>query len=143
MAARGFKIDKTQTASLFERGLFRDSNSYITFEKKTHGPVATWHLILFGVDKSNMRAEVFRQNRAKYRDGYPRCDECNRIVSEQAEAGQAGEWDHILNQPGTRCDCPENAQILCRTCHVKKHPRVQWTKNVPVKKKLDTVKQGE
>jgi hypothetical protein len=40
----------------------------------------------------------------------------------------SGDWDHIRNAPGERCDCPENGRVACRNCHRERHPMPRFTK---------------
>jgi hypothetical protein len=123
--SRGFKVDKLATMG----AQFEDERSFISLPKRTHGPDEESHLILYGKkDKGIVRAEIFRRNRAQFRDGYPRCAKCNRIVSESSESSCGGEWHHIRNKPGERCDCPENGEVLCRRCHRPEHPQTKFTK---------------
>jgi hypothetical protein len=56
-----------------------------------------------------------------------RCEKCNLLVWEMEMDGDGfwgpGEWHHIRNTAGERCDCPENGQVLCTSCHREGHPR--------------------
>ena len=121
---RGFRKDTDATMC----ARFEDKRSFISLPKLTHGTDAESHLILYGKDKAILRAEIFRRNRAQFRDGYPRCAKCNRIVSELSESSCGGEWHHIRNKPGERCDCAENGEVLCRRCHRPEHPQTKFTK---------------
>lgn len=121
---RGFKRDEAATLA----ARFEDYRSFMSQPKIIKGeciePKA--HLVLYGFeDKAKVRQEVFRCNREKY-EGVNRCVECLRRVIEGAQEGNVwrGEWDHIRNKAGERCDCPENGQILCRECHYRKHPHI-------------------
>lgn len=86
------------------------------------------HVILWGLDKSAMRAEIFCANR-NTNGGINKCVKCgNRVIERPEEdAGYAvnaiGEWHHIRNKPGERCDCVENGEVRCKRCHSKEHPK--------------------
>lgn len=123
--SRGFKEDTYATMC----ARFEDERSFISQPKHTHGDHAVPHLILYGrLDKGPVRAKIFQRNRAQFRDGYPRCAKCNRIVSESSESRCGGEWHHIRNKPGERCDCPENGEVLCHRCHRPEHPQTKFTR---------------
>ncbi len=91
------------------------------------------HLLLGPKDKGRMRVQIFLRNRQKH-GGINRCDECSHPVIEFKEdifniQQRPGEWDHIRNQPGTRCDCIDNARVLCggrEGCHSKRHLRPRF-----------------
>src|ERR1700674_163114 len=118
---RGFKRDETKTAEARNTGLYcLDRRSFISLPKIIKGECTEPkpHVILFGEDKAPVRAEIFRRNREenRTRDGAPnRCWKCHAQVFEHRMEGwteellsPSGEWDHIRNKPGERCDCPEN-----------------------------------
>jgi hypothetical protein len=89
------------------------------------------HLILYGKDKGPIRAEIFRRNR-EANGGVNRCWNCSKQVYEAVRYEEAnyflGEWDHIRNKPGERCDCCENGRVSCRACHSERHPRPKFRK---------------
>ena len=84
------------------------------------------HLILHGVDKAPIRAEIFQHNR-QINNGINRCWMCGKrvheIVHDNLAELFAGEWDHIRNISGERCDCPENGRVACHNCHTERHPQ--------------------
>ena len=127
MSLRGFKRDKAATDAIY----FSDARSFISLPKLIVGectePKA--HMILFGKDKATIRIQIFRINRDC--NGNNHCWKCKMIVYEYRESvaaacPNAGEWDHIRNKPGTRCDCIANARVACRHCHSERHPKPQF-----------------
>lgn len=151
---RGFKKDVTATLEALATGMLQDRRSFISMPKVTGDPVfvlgipftgqAKPHLILYGDDKGPVRAEIFRRNR-EANGGTNRCWKCKCVVYENEEAAQMaappnfimkwwsrGEWDHIRNKSGQRCDCPENGRVGCRSCHKERHPRVKLGEAVQV-----------
>jgi hypothetical protein len=40
-----------------------------------------------------------------------------------------GEWDHIRNKPGERCDCPENGMVVAPKAHRERHLKPQFGKS--------------
>lgn len=98
------------------------------------------HLILYGEDKGPIRAEIFRHNR-EANGGFNKCWKCLRPVCENLQDvadlcskmpanphDLIGEWDHIRNKAGERCDCPENGRVACRQCHKERHPQTRFGK---------------
>ena len=128
---RGFKLDIILTqATRDSSGLLNDPRSFVSLPKVTPhtNGVALPHLILYGIDKGVIRHMLFEESRRA--NGDARCRKCGCRVSEnQYGTLPDGEWDHIENSPGLRCDCCVNGQILCPTCHRPKHPQTQFTGN--------------
>lgn len=124
MSLRGFKRDRISSAHV----LFLDKRSFMSQVKKigSHGGI---HFILFGKDKAPVRAEIFRRNR-EANGGENRCWNCGTSVFEVAPDefcfAYVGEWDHIRNGAGERCDCPENGRVACRRCHRERHPQPRF-----------------
>lgn len=123
---RGFKVDKeaTRLACLDNTKSFVSQPKAIPGECDEPRP----HLILYGQDKRMMRSTIFQHNREK-NHGTTRCAECNRRVWEEGAAGRgilAGEWHHVRNKGGERCDCQENGEVRCRECHGREHPKPQF-----------------
>lgn len=127
---RGFKVDERATLLIFRRP-YRRGASFISQPKFIEGedPEAVPHAILEGKDKGQARAEIFRRNREENR-GVNRCWNCAIGVEEEAREGSVyrGEWDHIRNKAGERCDCPENGRVACRNCHRERHVQTQFSK---------------
>ena len=129
---RGFKKNKRATREALATGFLQDKGSFISQSKVIKGECeeARPHLLLEGMDKRTIRAEIFRRNRQASLDGYNHCWKCSLLVTEaQGSApwlGSKGEWDHIRNKAGERCDCPENGRVACRDCHKKRHPQTQF-----------------
>ena len=125
---RGFKRD--QAATLLAE--FKNRRSFVSQPKTIEGEGADPkpHLILHGQDKGQIRAEIFRRNR-EANGGVNRCWKCGREVFEQSHypitMDMQGQWHHLRNKPGQRCDCPENGVVSCETCHRPEHPQVRWT----------------
>jgi DNA-directed RNA polymerase subunit RPC12/RpoP len=122
---RGFKVDRQQT-ELLER---LDKRTFVSQPKplghSNWKELPDQHIIAYGKDKIRIRAEIFKRNAAANGNTY-RCAECGKELVEDAAIGDPcrGEWHHLNNKPGMRCDCPENGRVLCRGCHVKRHPRI-------------------
>jgi HNH endonuclease len=106
---RAFKRGVEETRIARERGLLRDSRSFISL---------AGHSILYGIDKVRRREEVYQRDNGQ-------CQVCRKFVS-PAEA----EMDHVKGGLTGRCDCAANLQILCGPCHRLKHVQVQWAKAV-------------
>jgi hypothetical protein len=87
------------------------------------------HLLLFGKDKAPIRAEIFRRNR-EANGGINRCVKCGTEVFEMSHypitLDMQGEWHHIRHRAGERCDCPENGEVRCATCHKLEHLQVKF-----------------
>lgn len=130
---RGFKRDEAATKA----ANFHDSRSFVSQPKIVEGECTEPkpHLVLARCleDKGPIRAEIFRRNRVKW-NGTNRCDKCELSVTEGPSCF-TGEWDHIRNKPGERCDCPENGRVACRACHKERHPKPMWTKPEKVSEK--------
>lgn len=114
------------------RDVFRlsDPRSFVSLPKliKGESDLPKAHLVLYGKeDKARVRAEIFRRNREE-NGGNNKCWKCGCPLYEIAtwNGGPVGEWDHIRNKPGERCDCPENGRVACRACHKPRHPQVQF-----------------
>lgn len=131
--SRGFKKDLPAT----EAAHFSDPRSFISLPKRIDGEGPRDyaelfydlrpHLILYGVDKAPIRAEIFRRNREE-NGGENRCWKCGQIVFEDAPEGAyyRGQWHHLRNKPGMRCDCVFNGVVSCSgTCHQTEHVQVQ------------------
>lgn len=119
---RGFKKDIQDTAAAKFRdrgGRHRKCRSFISLPKVTPhtNGVPQPHLILYGVDKGPIRAQIFERSRKA--NGVARCWNCGVMVAEtpEEEIPQKGEWDHAENAPALRCDCPENGRVACAGCH--------------------------
>lgn len=129
---RGFHKDLPAT----EAAHFSDARSFISLPKIIKGECTEPkpHLVLFGVDKGPVRAEIFRLNRLK-NGGVNRCWKCNRPVAEYPrdldelfDNTPRGDWDHVRNASGERCDCESNGRVACRQCHSERHLRpIFWT----------------
>lgn len=103
---RGFKSDTKASAVLRKNGLFEDLRSRLVYDGN-YKP----HLLLWGMDKSRQRARVFAKSRSK-------CKICQTPITPDSF-----EMDHINGGLSGRCDCIENLQALCHTCHNAKHGR--------------------
>jgi hypothetical protein len=142
---RGFQRDRSATALMH----FRDKRSFVSKPKIIWGECPIQidrlgrthemrpHLILYGQDKAPIRAEIFQRNR-EANGGVNRCVKCGTEVFEMMlvdyrDDGQVirrGEWHHVRNKPGERCDCPENGEVICGGplgCHRDEHPQPRWT----------------
>ena len=106
---RGFKRGVEETRIARERGLIRDKRSFISLDG---------HSILYGVDKTRRREEVYARDNGQ-------CQVCRKFVSREG-----AELDHVKGGLTGRCDCSGNLQILCGPCHRQKHVQVQWAKAV-------------
>lgn len=127
---RGFKVDIQASVERFgtagrRNGRWRSGFSFVS-QPKQIGEHGGPHLILYGEDKGPIRAEIFRRNR-EANGGVNRCWKCGAEVLEsvtyESTVHYLGEWDHIRNKPGERCDCPENGRVACRRCHSERHPK--------------------
>lgn len=109
---RGFKRDTMATA---ERN-FLDPRSYRSWEKDGQA-----HDLLFGIDKSNRRAEVF-----DHFGGI--CTLCGQYACMGPSYNQ-GSWHHKESSAGKRCDCMHNAEWRhLISCHLAiEHVQVRWT----------------
>jgi hypothetical protein len=136
---RGFKKNERATREALATGFLQDKGSFISQPKaikgECEGPKP--HLVLKrgSADMAVVRAEIFRRNRAKYKGGC-RCEGCGDEVFEHLEDSevgkwgmQRGEWHHIRNKAGERCDDPENGEVICHRCHSERHPRPQFGKS--------------
>lgn len=128
--SRGFKRDLQATADAYRLGTLVDKKrrSFISLPKFIEGEGEVPHLILYGADKGPIRAAIFKLNRESRGGGnLNRCSKCFRIVSEDSdEPWTQGQWDHIRNKNGERCDCIANSRVLCDTCHRLRHPRTKF-----------------
>jgi hypothetical protein len=78
------------------------------------------HDLLFGVDKSARRTQIYQRDKSI-------CQICKR----PAPGGCSGEWRHLANEHNgfKRCDCMEGGEWAHHACHfAADHPGVQWTK---------------
>jgi hypothetical protein len=130
---RGFQKNEPATREALATGFLQDKRSFISQSKAIKGECdeAIPHLILYGRDKGPIRAEIFKEDRA-FNGGVNRCWNCKREVTEDSGGRverMRGEWDHVRNKPGTRCDCPENGRVACRNCHSERHPKPQFGKS--------------
>src|ERR1700674_1539408 len=140
---RGFKVDyraslvahqEIPSPSGRQPGsiLLVDKRSFISQPKIIKGECAEPrpHLILYGVDKAPIRAEIFKRNREKHKlTILSICETCGELVQEFDDGASPyplGEWAHVRNKPGERCDCPENGRVACRACHSERHPKPQF-----------------
>lgn len=132
---RGFKVNNTATAIARISLYIEHPDSFISTEKRI---VGEWndephtHLVLFGQDdKGVVRAIIFERNREE-NGGINRCWKCGAEVLEFVQYASTehylGEWDHIRNKAGERCDCPENGRVACRSCHRERHVQTQFSK---------------
>lgn len=127
---RGFKKDFVATSLAHINKQLSDPRSFISLPKHTHGDEAVPHLILYGLDKGPIRAEIFRRDRENHHLAgmdINRCRNCGKRVFESGWIGRNGEWDHILSKAGQRCDCPENGRVVCRACHRASHKQVMFS----------------
>ncbi len=140
---RGFKRDRLATSLVRSAGralredggepylYLTDKRSFLSQPKIIAGEceMAEHHIIAYGVDKGPIRAEIFRRNR-EVNGSENRCWKCGTSVFEIAPDefcfAYVGEWDHIRNKAGERCDCPENGRVACRGCHSERHPQVKF-----------------
>jgi hypothetical protein len=138
---RGFQRNDRATREALATGFLQDKGSFISQPKIIKGECdePRPHLLLEGVDKGPIRAEIFRRNR-KANDGFCKCWKCGTQVFEEIDPlGSVrdlkwrGEWDHIRNKAGERCDCPENGRVACRKCHKERHPQPQFGKTGMIK----------
>lgn len=122
---RGFKKSHVET----ETYKFLDHRSFISQEKQI-GDHGGSHFLLYGADKSWMREIIFRENR-EANGGFNVCWKCKVRVFEHAEEGnpRRGQWHHLENKPGRRCDCKANSAVTCSSCHSSEHIKVRWSKN--------------
>lgn len=125
---RGFRRDEAATLA----ARFEDYRSFVSQPKRIpNGCPNEVHLVLYGFeDKAPIRAAIFRRNREKHHlagMSINRCEECGHRVFEGDEwPSRRGEWDHVRNGSGERCDCPENGRVLCQECHRHRHPQVNF-----------------
>ena len=112
------KRDRELTDAMYANGTYKD--------QKRRSYVANWlhpgtnHRCeyLFGIDRLRRHNEI--RERAR---GW--CQGCERAHY----VGIEGEWHHIKGGLGVqRCDCAENALLVCQTFHRNHHVRVKWTK---------------
>lgn len=113
---KGFRRDEQATRS----ANFRDPDSFVTLPK-----FGEPHVILYGLDKEAQRSRLFTRERS-------RCQRCGKRVNWSGEFWEQGEWSHIEDKAGKKCDCLHNAELLCHDCHQgpgSKHyqRRPQWT----------------
>jgi hypothetical protein len=135
---RGFKRNERATREALATGFLQDKRSFISQPKAIKGECAEPrpHLLLEGVDKGPIRAEIFRRNREANK-GTNRCVKCGQAVAEDLHTcitgpRRKGDWHHVRNKPGTRCDCPENGEVICGDpagCHSREHPQPQFGKS--------------
>jgi hypothetical protein len=123
---RGFKKDITGT----KIGKFEDKRSFVSQQKFIlNGCQNLNHIIAYGKDKAPIRAEIFRRNR-EANGGFCKCWKCGLMVYELVYADvwnmPLGQWDHVRNKDGERCDCPENGRVSCEECHTERHVRPRW-----------------
>jgi hypothetical protein len=126
---RGFKVWNREWTEMFPDG-FKDKRSFISQPKLIKGEgEAHSHYVVWGKDKATVRAEIFQRNR-EANGGHNICCKCGRRISEGEPGGWTlrGEWNHIRNKPGERCDCPENGECLCPRCHRERHPKPQFSR---------------
>ncbi|SRR6266576_3051848 len=133
---RGFKKDLPATKA----AQFLDKRSFISLPKIINGESfqPKPHVIAYGKDIAPIRAEIFRLDRLK-NGGVNRCWKCGGKVIENVEEelmlgwsppnNARGEWDHVRNKPGTRCDDIENARVSCHSCHSERHLRPQFSQH--------------
>jgi hypothetical protein len=138
---RGFKVDYELLRERQARdprhellGGMDDPRTFVSLPKVTShtNGKAVPHILAFGIDKEKLRAEIFRRNRQAH-GGVNRCVECHNEVYEDTTEeefkgwsvpwNKIGEWHHIRNKPGERCDCVENGEVRCKRCHSKEHPK--------------------
>lgn len=105
---RGFQIDREATAN----HKFLDRRSFISKPKLLHQE-NIGHYILYGKDKSNAHDLVMYLS-----DGI--CAICKKPCTWE------GEWDHIGNRGGERCDCVGNGRwvhgfLSKDKCHQVRH----------------------
>src|ERR1035437_8755490 len=109
--------------------MLQDRRSFISMPKAIPGECGEprSHALLYGADKVLTRMLIFQRNRAENR-GVNRCCDCGKVVYEDfSSAGYfTGEWHHVRNKSGQRCDCLDNGLVTCRFCHKKRHVRVKF-----------------
>lgn len=133
--SRGFKVAIAETNLAYDEGRLIDvkRRSFISQPKVIVGECDTPqpHLLLYGDDKGPIRAEIFRRNR-EANNGVNRCWKCWRLLHESEDERlfdgryPVGEWHHVRNKPGERCDDPENGAVSCPDCHRDEHVQVQF-----------------
>lgn len=106
-AHRHAKVDRNTTELFIQGGIFLDRKSFVS---------GKGCLYLEGKDKSNQRWEVFEAAEGT-------CWDCGVFAS-----WETGQWDHIKNKPGERCDCLHNSRWSCAACHRKRHVQVGGSK---------------
>lgn len=116
---RGFQVDREATAN----HKFLDRRSFISKPKLLHQE-NIGHYILYGKDKSNAHDLVMYLS-----DGI--CAICKKPCTWE------GEWDHIGNRGGERCDCVGNGRwvhgfLSKDKCHQVRHHQAK-----PHKEKLN------
>ena len=121
---RGFKRDEEATKAAG----FADPRSFISMPKhivgETDRPLP--HCILYGEDKSRQRIFVFDTNRRRHK-GWNACESCGKTLWENTSyPPDRGEWHHIRSKAGERCDCVENSEVRCRSCHREEHVQTQF-----------------
>jgi hypothetical protein len=135
---RGFKVDREAT----EAAQFLDKRSFISMPKLIVGEneFPEPHFLLMGEDKALTRADIFRLN---YIDHQPvhRCYKCRKVVVEYRASpfDIMGQWHHLRNKPGTRCDCVPNGVVSCPDCHREAHPHPQFGRAEKYFKKLKEI----
>lgn len=129
--SRGFKRDLQATADAYRLGTLVDKKrrSFISLPKFIEGEGEVPHLILYGHDKGPIRAAIFMANRQQ-NQGVTKCWNCGAYLTE-FEGYKVGEWDHIRNKQGERCDCRANGRIVCQPCHRLRHPRTKFGSRRP------------
>lgn len=103
---RGAKKDITVTRNLREAGFFENKDSFVSL---------TGHLFLEGLDKSRVRAKVFRKHKN-------RCVVCRAKLDPKAPDfhPMRGAWHHPNS--AFHCDCVSCSELRCdtttgRKCH--------------------------
>jgi hypothetical protein len=101
MPLNGFKRDEEATG----KAGFLDRASYVTLPK-----FGEPHVILHGLDKEAQRRALFAREKSI-------CQKCSIRVYWEGPLWQVGEWSHIEDSIGKKCDCLHNAELLCHNCH--------------------------
>jgi hypothetical protein len=104
--SRGFKRGVEETRIARERGQIRDKRSFVSLDG---------HSILYGVDKTRRREEIYVRAQG-------RCEGC---VVRHYVPWESGEMHHRQGGLTGRCDCLENLMWVCSEFHRAQHVQVR------------------
>ena len=110
---RGFKLAIEATNLARKHGIFKDKRSFYGFKVEAPNRI---HRLLHGKDKSAQRQLIYD------RDG----GMCKLCPVPHFVNWDEGEWHHIKNVPGERCDCTHNGAWACKTAHKKQHVHTRF-----------------